>query len=142
VKVGRQLADFGALHRLELRLNQLAVDRIAEAAEDPVRRLARMSRDEDLRGQQFTLATRDLEVDMRRGAPRIRYRLDRAEAILALGIRLELAVSLEVLVLLVLLPAAVARVQVNRVGVALPDLDQRVADRFAGQAENPPGQMS
>ena len=50
----------------------------------------------------------------------------------------EPAEALEVLVLLVLLAVAVAGVQVDAVGVALPDLDQGVADRVALGVEDLP----
>ena len=74
---------------------------------------------------------------VRRRAPRIFNGLDRAEAIDTGRIGAELAVALEVAILLVLRALG----KVNLLCIALPDLNRRVADRAAGRVEHPAGQV-
>ena len=107
---------------------------------DAVPRVARVALDVALGGEQLLPALLDLEVDVRRAAG-VRDRLDGAEVVLAGRAGQEPAEALEVLVLLVLLLVAVGRVQVDALGVALPDLDQGVADRVALGVEDPAGQV-
>ena len=94
---------FDSLIGLKSTMTQLAVERVADAAEDAVAVVARVAGDEDLGGQQLPAALLDLEVDVRRGPAGVRDRLDRAEAVLAGRAGREPAEALEVLVLLVLL---------------------------------------
>src|SRR5262249_11785064 len=87
-----------------------------------------MALDVALSDQQLLAATLDLEVAVRRPAG-VGTRLDRAEVVLPGQAGEEPAESLEVLVLLVLLPVAVVGVQVDALGVALPNLHERIANR-------------
>src|SRR5207245_1168627 len=75
--------------------DEFPVDRIADAAEDAVGAILRMTVDEDLRGEQLLAALLDLDVDVRR-ATGIRHRFDGAEAILAIRPGGEATEALEV----------------------------------------------
>src|SRR5262249_22296477 len=98
VEAGRQLADLRVLDRLEIDLDQLPLERVADAAQHTVVRVLLVAGDEDLGREQLAVALLDLHMDVR-GAAGIRHRLDGPEAILALGPGREPAEALEVLVL-------------------------------------------
>ena len=77
-----------------------------------------------------------LEVDVRRAA-RIGNGPDRAEAVVALRIRRHAPAALEARIALAFgEPARVARMAIDAVGIALPDLDLRITDRLASGVQN------
>ena len=122
---------------LKSAMQQLAVEHADPADDDAVDVVARVAGDVDLGGEQLAVPLLHLEVDVGGGPAGVGDRLDGAEAVLAGRAGGEPAEPLEVLVLLVLLGVAVAGVEVDLVGVALPDLDRRVADRAARRRRAP-----
>ena len=89
----------------------------------------------ELGGDQFLAATTDLEMDVRCPG-RVRNGLDGPEQVLPSASSREPAEPLKLLVLTRPI-RGVARVQVNSVGIALPNFYQRVAHRFAARIEHP-----
>src|SRR5688572_29442910 len=90
-----------------------------------------MADDAHLRGEYALAVLADGVVDVRRAelpGQRVRDWPDRPEDVVARRVRKIPAVSLEVGVLLRVAPL---RVDVGLAGVALPDLDHRIADRLA-----------
>ncbi len=75
------------------------------------------------------------------GRPGYGNGLDGAEVVLPLGPGRELSETLKVLVALFAFALAVTGVQIDLVGVALPDLDCHVLDRTAGRGEDPAFQV-
>src|SRR5262245_35178906 len=120
--MGRVFAELRPLDRLEIDQNQFPVERVAEAPEDSVSPVPRVSVNEDLASEQFLAALLHLDVDVRGRTSRVRHGLDGAEVILARRAGQKAAEALEVPVLLVLLGAAVVGVEVHGLRVALPDL--------------------
>ena len=94
-----------------------------------------MTLDVELGRQQFLAAATNLEMDMRRPG-RIRYGLDGTEQILPGASGGKPAEPLELLVLTRPI-RCVAGVQVNPVGIALPNFHQRIAHRFSAGIEHP-----
>ena len=115
-------------------LDALAPTRVADSiAKDAVALVARLAGDIELAGEQAADRRRDLEVDVRRAAG-IGDRLQRAEAVAAVGLRQHAAIALEGRV--APLAAGLARMIVETLRVALPDLDQRALDRPAVEIEH------
>lgn len=81
-KLGRQFADLGILERLEIDKDEFPVERIADAAQHHVAFVLCVAADEDLGGEQFSVALLHLDVNVR-CAPGVRDRLDGPEAVLA-----------------------------------------------------------
>src|SRR6266550_2341089 len=117
VETGRKLAGFGILDRLEVGANEFALDRVAHAAKDAVPRIARVTGDKDLAGQQFAAALPDLEMDVRRRPAGVGDGLDGAEAVFTGGGGNEPSVPLEIPIPPGVIGNAVAAVEVNAVGV-------------------------
>src|SRR5204863_2205849 len=132
VEAGRQLADLRLLHRREIDQDQLALERVAELAEDAVALVLGVAVDEDLRGEQLAAALLDLDVDVRRAAG-VRHRLDGPEVVLAAGAGQEAAEALAVGV--VAAAGAVAAVEVQAPVVYLPVLAEGGLDRPALRVE-------
>src|SRR5262249_37658363 len=126
------------LDRGEIDEDQLAIDRLTDAAEDAVGAVLFEAADEDLRGDQLAAALLDADVDVRRAAG-VRHRLDGAEVVLAGRAGGEPTVALEVRV--ARLAGAVAGVDVHPPGVHLPDLDDRVLDRAPRDVEDLPAKV-
>ena len=91
--------------------------------------------DIELGREQFLATATDLEMDVRRPG-RIRHGLDSPKQVLPGASSRKPAEPLELLVLTRPI-RGVACVQVNSVGIALPNFYQRVAHRFAARIEHP-----
>src|SRR5271157_559225 len=124
-----QLADPRALDGGEFHRELLAPLRRRGPPVDPVALVARVPLDEALRRQLDFIILPDLEVDVGSRPPRVRDRLDGPEVVFAGRAGQEAAEPLEVGVVLV--PVLQVGPEVRPVAVALPDLDDRVADRVA-----------
>ena len=69
IELRGQFADLGAFDRLEVGLNQFAIDEIANLQEDSVAFVAGKARDEQLTRQQLPVTFFDLEVNVAAGRP-------------------------------------------------------------------------
>src|SRR5437016_4680866 len=97
-----------------------------------------MAGNEKLGRKQLSIASFDLDVDVRRAAG-IRDRLDGAEAVLAALVGRSAAEALEIGVALA--HAAVGGVEVDSTVVYLPDLDDGPRDGISVRAEDAAGQV-
>ncbi len=98
-----------------------------------------MAFDEQLRGVDPSAVLADAEMDVG-GAAGVGDGFDRAEIIAAIGTGEEAAVALEVFVAMVV--ALIVRVQINAVGIDLPDFDERIRGPASpGGGEDAAGQM-
>ncbi len=100
------------------------------------RRVARVIGQIQLRGERPAADGLHAHMDVRR-PPRVRDRPDRSEPEVAVRVGAIDAVALEVGIALRL--RAAVRVVVNRVGVALPDFDDRVGGRLAASINHAAG---
>ena len=96
---------FGNL--IEVSHHQLAIDQVTCVAKDAVACISLVAPYHQLCCQDFATVLRNLDMDVRRWPSRIGNGLDRAKAIAAVGRRLELSVTLEILILLLFLLAAI-----------------------------------
>ncbi len=133
VELSRHFTHARLLDRGEVNGDRIAGFRIANAPPDPVLFVPRVPLDIALRGEELLGPLLDLVVNVGRAAG-IRHGLDRAEVVFAGRAGQEAAESLKIPVAL---SAVVApRVQIGAIVVALPDLDDGVADRFAARIED------
>src|ERR1051326_7177180 len=140
IKIGRQLADLRLLDRVEVDRDGSSCLGVLDCLVDAILLVARIALDVALGREQLLAALLDLVVDVRRAAG-VGDRLDRAEVIFTLAAREEPAKTLEVLVANVLLLGAVIGVQVHALGIALPDLDERVLHGIAFFVQDQTGQV-
>ena len=131
VESGRQRADLRVLDRLEIDEDQLAVDGVARAPKDAIGLVAGMAGDEELGGQQLAVALLDLDVNVRAGRPGYGTGLMVRKRYSPFVSVVNRPKPWKFLSCLASLPTAVGGVQVHRLGVALPDLDDGVVDRRA-----------
>ena len=140
-KLRGQFADLRPLDRRELSREQLAIEDADSRKSDVIDEVPWMAGDVQLGREQFAVAFFDLEVNVRRGPAGVGDRLDRAEAIAAVRSGQEPAEALEILVALVGLGFAVAGVDIDLVGVALPDFDGDAAHRTPRGGQHPTRQL-
>ena len=130
VEARREFANAGTLERDERDGDRLPRLLILDALINTITLVAGLALDVTLRNQLLAAFHLDRVMNVR-GASRIRHRLDGAEEILAGRAGEEASEALEIGI--AFLAVAAPGMEVGSVVVALPDFDQRIADRPAAR---------